>query len=86
MNCKCYEYRLTTKYDPCNFPEGQRKIYQGYCKGTKEVEPCKCEGNELNCDFYPEVREKAQKETLEYKIRNAIDLLKKNGYVVYKEV
>ena len=72
MFCKCYEPTLNTT--------------KGYCRGTKEVEPCNCEGKELNCDFYPEVREHALKETLEYKIRDAIDLLKKNGYIVYKEV
>lgn len=27
---------------------------KGVCWGTKEQEPCNCEGNPLNCNFYPE--------------------------------
>ena len=34
----------------------------GYCLGTKECEPCSCGGIEACCDFYPERREKANKE------------------------
>ena len=33
----------------------------GYCLGTKECEPCNCQGNEAVCDFYPEKHEKANK-------------------------
>lgn len=33
---------------------------RGVCYGTKECEPCSCKGNELKCDFYPEVIEKAK--------------------------
>lgn len=42
--CSCYSY----------------DVYRGgICMGTKEREACACLGNEANCDFYPEVREKA---------------------------
>lgn len=58
----------------------------GVCYGTKECDRCYCKGNELECDFYPEVRDKAKKQTMEYKIKAAIELLKENGYIVYKEV
>lgn len=34
----------------------------GYCTGTKECDSCTCQGNEAMCDFYPEKREKANKE------------------------
>lgn len=34
-------------------------IYQ-CCNGTKERDSCNCRGNEKNCDFYPEKREKAK--------------------------
>ena len=27
---------------------------RGYCEGTKEQDSCKCGGNPLRCDFYPE--------------------------------
>jgi hypothetical protein len=32
------------------------------CFGTKERDICYCGGDRSKCDFYPEVREKAQKE------------------------
>lgn len=32
------------------------------CFGTKERDECSCGGDRSKCDFYPEVREKAQKE------------------------
>ena len=31
------------------------------CLGTKEVEPCSCDGDESKCDFYPEKRKAAEK-------------------------
>ena len=31
----------------------------GQCWGTKKRYPCFCEGNREECDYYPEVREKA---------------------------
>lgn len=34
----------------------------GYCLGTKEYESCSCGGIEACCDFYPEKREKTNKE------------------------
>lgn len=40
MKCKCYT-------DTKNYI-GKR----GICEGTKEREPCSCEGNESRCDFY----------------------------------
>ena len=83
MLCKCYEKRTYEMFDPL---WGTSTCERGVCMGTKEVEPCKCKGNELNCDFYPEVREEGRKETIEYKIEEAIKLLKDNGYVIYKEV
>lgn len=33
------------------------------CRGTKECDECLCEGDRTKCDFYPEVREKALKES-----------------------
>ena len=48
--CGCYR-----KYDVPLYGCG------GYCTGTKECDPCTCQGNEVMCDFYPERREKAKK-------------------------
>lgn len=49
--CQCYK-----KYD---IP---RYGCDGYCIGTKECEPCTCQGNEAMCDFYPERSSKAMGE------------------------
>ena len=34
---------------------------RGVCYGTRECEYCWCDGEESECDFYPEKREKAKK-------------------------
>ena len=81
---ECYKVYDGTSFDPMN--PCTRSIKVGFCNGTKERERCGCKGNRLDCDFYQEVKEKAQKETTEYKIKEAINLLKNNGYVIYKEV
>lgn len=49
MSCKCY-------HADKNF---LGKI--GVCWGTKECEPCSCNGDEAKCDFYDYVRERAKK-------------------------
>lgn len=56
----------------------------GKCSGTKECEECSCGGDKSKCDFYDYIREKARKETFEYKINQAIKLLIDNGYEVKK--
>lgn len=52
--CECYH---EINYDP---------FYEGYttavCWGTKEQDLCNCGGNKMKCDFYPEVRHKADEE------------------------
>ena len=39
------------------------------CWGTRERDACSCGGDQMKCDFYPEVRERAQ---IEPGIRDAI--------------
>lgn len=39
--CECWEYD---------------SVYHGRCNGTKEIEPCKCNGIKSKCDFYESVR------------------------------
>ena len=85
MKCGCYHEKQMLVWNPIKYRDGQGYETIGFCYGTKECERCYCKGNRLECDFYPEVREKAKKETTEYKIEEAIKLLKDNGYVVYKE-
>ena len=86
MNCNCYYEKQMMVWDPRKYHDGYGCETVGFCNGTRERERCGCKGNRLDCDFYPEVREKAQKETTEYKIKEAINFLKNNGYVIYKEV
>lgn len=84
--CKCYHTQfITTKnYSlDCISTESY-----SVCFGTKECEKCSCGGDRTKCDFYPEVRLKAQKEAIEnsldWKIAQAINLLVENGYEVKK--
>ena len=81
--CKCYHSKLENIYTHDNRIT-QRIV--GHCWGTKECEPCSCNGDELKCDFYDYVRERAEKERLEYKIKEAIELLEKNGYRVENDL
>lgn len=85
MKCSSYHEEIMNVWNPRKYPDGFSYEVVGFCNGTRERDRCYCKGNRLECDFYPEVREKAQKETIEYKIEEAIKLLKDNGYVVYKE-
>lgn len=85
MKCSCYYEKQMNVWNPIKYVDGSGYEIVGFCNGTRECDRCYCKGNRLECDFYPEVREKAKKETIEYKIEEAIKLLKDNGYVVYKE-
>lgn len=89
--CKCYHTQNKRNYlydvysgNCINWKD----ITIGVCWGTKECEECFCNGDRTKCDFYPEVRLKAQKEAIEnsldWKIAQAINLLVDNGYEVKK--
>lgn len=43
------------------------------CYGTKEIDVCSCDGDKSKCDFYPEVREKANVMTNGDRIRGMTD-------------
>lgn len=81
--CSCYHTQAQTKWSDYGFTS--TTIYQGVCWGTKECEPCSCNGDKLKCDFYDYIKERAEKERLEYKIEEAIKLLEENGYRVENE-
>ena len=51
--CNCYNVHIDRIY-------GNEMKY-GVCLGTKEIDRCKCGGDESKCDFYPEKRKKAEK-------------------------
>lgn len=61
--CECYEEREVI--DDYSFNFDRRLI--GICNGTKERDMCLCSGNPVKCDFYPEIREKARRQTQEYR-------------------
>ena len=37
---------------------------KGFCDVTKECKQCSCKGNKAKCDFYPEIRREALKESM----------------------
>ena len=83
---KCKHYyvqRYIKGWKDGNNPILDREV--GVCYGTKEQEQCSCGGDRTKCDFYPEIRKKALKETQEYKISEAIKFLSAVGYKVIKE-
>lgn len=59
--CECYheKYEITGWLGPY---EQIRKL-RTRCSGTKEQDECSCGGDKTKCDFYSEVREKANKES-----------------------
>ena len=58
--CDCYETVERLCYTPFYTQSYYKTV--GICNGTKEREECSCSGNKTKCDFYPEVRDKANKE------------------------
>ena len=62
--CDCYHTRTKRQYtyNPMTGDPIGHNIGVGVCWGTKECEECSCGGDRTNCDFYPEVRERALKE------------------------
>ena len=58
--CNCYKEvnRIVGWYTP-NSPMIKKFPV---CIGTKEQESCQCKGNKLHCDFYPEIRDYAEKD------------------------
>lgn len=58
--CNCYEVLYKYCYD------GTKLEPYGICNGTKDRERCSCCGDELKCDFYQHVRERAQQKLAAY--------------------
>lgn len=69
--CKCYETVQRLRY--VTFDGKHHYETEGICHGTKENDVCGCNGDRLNCSFYPEVREEAKKEIT---IQSAINYYK----------
>lgn len=67
---KCDCYRTKDRIIGWLGPDEVIKKEIHVCDGTKEQDECTCGGDRTKCDFYPEIREKAQKE-LENIVTNA---------------
>lgn len=65
--CECYEERELMD----SYLYDRRLI--GICNGTKERDRCRCGGNPVKCDFYPEKREKACRQTQEYRDKKELE-------------
>lgn len=86
--CKCDSYHTRTKteyLDPATvayitgkWPENNGKIESevGVCWGTKEQDTCNCGGDKSKCDFYENVRNKANEDTRKNIAETDINCLK----------
>ena len=98
-NC-CSSYHTETKIEYLYDTRGNCVTYEhtiGKCWGTKECEECFCKGDRTNCDFYPDIRAKAEEaskgetpKTLKQKLSDIVDnalseldVIKSNGYLDY---
>ena len=62
--CSCYKIIRTSALTP-HPVDGhlvRHEVEQSVCFGTKEMDVCGCNGNRMNCSFYPNLREEAKKE------------------------
>ena len=59
--CDCYHLRKAIRYTyhPLSGRPIPHDAEVGVCWGTRECDECNCGGDRTKCDFYPEVREKA---------------------------
>lgn len=79
MKNKCNCYRTIERL--CYTPFFTQSYYKtvGICNGTKERDECSCGGDRTKCDFYPEVRKRARRETeIKNPITNADNLRSMN--------
>ncbi|MBO5828826.1 MAG: hypothetical protein J6R59_10315 [Paludibacteraceae bacterium] len=70
--CKCYDIakRISYTYHPITGQPIGHDVEYGVCNGTQERDACDCNGDRINCSFYPHIREEAKKEIT---IQNAIN-------------
>lgn len=79
--CSCYETVKRLRY--VTFDGEYHYETEGVCRGTKEKDVCGCNGDKINCSFYPHIREEAKKEIT---IQNAINYYKYGiSHDIFKE-
>ena len=59
--CDCYD--VAEEIVGWYTPNSPKIVLRSRCFGTREREECTCGGDHSKCDFYPEIREEALKET-----------------------
>lgn len=60
---KCDCYHENTEIIGWLTQEEPKTTFVARCYGTKECDVCACGGDRVKCDFYPEIRERASKES-----------------------
>ena len=79
--CKYYETVKRIRYVTSDGEHRYR--LDGVCNGTKERDVCDCNGDRINCSFYPHIRKEAIKETA---IQSAINYYKHGiSHDIFKE-
>lgn len=74
--CDCYIEKQVIRSWPISITEPR-------CNGTREQDICSCDGDRAKCNFYPEIREKAQKNVF---IKDAINHFKYGiSHDIFKE-
>ena len=58
---RCESYRETIRRERLLGCLTAVDVRYGYCNGTRERDICNCGGDPTKCDFYPEIREKAER-------------------------
>ena len=75
---KCSSYDVAEEIVGWYTPNSPKMALRSRCFGTRERDECTCGGDRSKCDFYPEVREKAQEEVQISLLDNG------NGYAIGK--
>lgn len=73
VKCDSYHTKDVTRFTYDRYTgrcDGSYTKTVGVCWGTRECDECRCDGNKLDCTFYPENREEAKKQLEEYKQAN----------------
>lgn len=86
MVCQYYTEKLCKVFNLAKYPSGEGWESVGFCHYLQKHNDvrCFCKGNPLECEFQ-QIKEQAEKNQIENRIREAIELLKNNGYVIFKE-
>jgi hypothetical protein len=83
--CSCYKIKTERRYKSHPITEELigYNVEVGVCSGTKEMDVCRCNGDETKCSFYPRIRDRAKQELT---IEDAIEHFKYGiSHDIFKE-